>query len=319
MPPKRKRTDTDPSARKRRITPTPRPDLRPFEEILEERAQQSQSQEDHPSRGGLTPAQMRLMGLQPDPSDPSQALRRLGPPPLSPPIRPNPDFLPPPSPEDSPVQRPPLTSGTLQEDTRANRHPSNYRLDVRRCPNQPPLGFNPSPSSALQPIRPMASQMAPIGATPDIPGWQRQETALEARNNSDLSVAMTRASQFQVQRTRSAATEHATGMEIQNNADLVNAMTVARQQVQNNRAKSTQVSYHQKTQLWKTWCTRRAFSDNDIVTPSKLVLYLQEEVIPTGNRAKGKNQGAILSVSGLEGYIKPVVALYEVHILRTHF
>lgn len=60
-----------------------------------------------------------------------------------------------------------------------------------------------------------------------------------------------------------------------------------------------------------TCCEKRKFKDNIIVSDGKLLLWL-EEVIPQGNRSKSKNQGAILSEQGLEGYIKPIIELWEV-------
>jgi hypothetical protein len=168
----------------------------------------------------------------------------------------------------------------------------------------------------------MASQMAPLGATSDIALWQQEDTAIEARNNSDLSSSYTRAQMLSSQRNNSTTSttvtlQHATDMEARNNADLSHSLTRAQAQVQLNRARATQEQYHEKEKLWQEWCLKRGFRDNDIVTPAKLILWLETDVIPTGNRSKGKKNGAILSVSGLEAYIKPVVALYEVPALCT--
>jgi len=156
--------------------------------------------------------------------------------------------------------------------------------------------------------------MAPIGATSNMAPWQQNETAIAVRNNSDLSSALS-AAQMLIQSPDSDV-RHAAEMETQNNADMARAMTAAQAQVQNNRAKTTRDQYNKKQEEWEAWCNKRKFQDKATVTPSKLVLWLQEEIIPMGNRSKGKMEGAILSVSGLEGYIKPVIALYEVSSLR---
>ncbi len=48
------------------------------------------------------------------------------------------------------------------------------------------------------------------------------------------------------------------------------------------------------------------------MTENKLFFYLSNEVIPNGVQTHGKRKGTALSESGLDGYIKPVVALYKV-------
>jgi hypothetical protein len=110
---------------------------------------------------------------------------------------------------------------------------------------------------------------------------------------------------------------HAAATATRNTADMARAMTAAQAQVQNNRAKSTRDQYHKKEKEWTTWCTKREFNDTITVTGPKLQLWLQEEVIPVGNRSEGRKKGSILSTSGLESYIKPIVALYEVFPFRS--
>jgi hypothetical protein len=75
----------------------------------------------------------------------------------------------------------------------------------------------------------MASQMTPLGATSDIALWQQEDTAIEARNNSDLSSSYTRAQMLSTQRnnntTATVTLQHATDMEARNNADLSHSLT----------------------------------------------------------------------------------------------
>jgi len=56
----------------------------------------------------------------------------------------------------------------------------------------------------------------------------------------------------------------------------------------------------------------RHFEDHDTLTENKLFLYLHSEIIPNGVQTYDKRKGAALSEEGLDGYIKPVVALYKV-------
>jgi hypothetical protein len=140
--------------------------------------------------------------------------------------------------------------------------------------------------------------------------WQQNETAIAVRNNSALSGAIT-ATQMLIQSPYSDV-RHAADTQTQNIVDMARAMTAAQAQVQNNRAKSTRIQYHKKQVEWQAWCTKRKFSDTITVTGSKLILWLQDEVIPVGNRSEGIKKGAIYSTSGVESYIKPIVALWEV-------
>jgi len=57
----------------------------------------------------------------------------------------------------------------------------------------------------------------------------------------------------------------------------------------------------------------RGFKDLDTVSTGKLILWLQESVIPKGAQYKGAKRGAMLTESGLEGYVKPIIALYQVY------
>jgi hypothetical protein len=99
---------------------------------------------------------------------------------------------------------------------------------------------------------------------------------------------------------------------LRNARDLAAAKQYAEQLIRANRAASTRKTYNQKVERWKRWCIERHFEDHDTVTENKLFFYLNSEVIPNGNQTQGKRKGAALSEQGLDGYIKPVVALYKV-------
>ena len=114
--------------------------------------------------------------------------------------------------------------------------------------------------------------------------------------------------------TSLASEDTAELINIQNARDLATANRSAEQMIRANRACSTRKSYDQKISLWKRWCMDRQFEDYDTVSESKLFLYLNTEVVPKGVQTKGKRYGTALSEQGLDGYIKPIVALYKVPI-----
>jgi hypothetical protein len=93
--------------------------------------------------------------------------------------------------------------------------------------------------------------------------------------------------------------------EARNQADIASAISKAHFVSQNNRPKSTKIAYNSKQKAWKNWCMGREFEDLDTVTAGKLILWLQESVIPNGVQHKG----AMLTESGLERYVKPIIAL----------
>src|SRR5436305_12463882 len=101
--------------------------------------------------------------------------------------------------------------------------------------------------------------------------------------------------------------------EASNQADIASAISKAHFVSQNNRPKSTKVAYNSKQNAWKSWCMEREFDDLDTVSAGKIILWLQESIIPNGAQYKGAKRGAMLTESGLEGYIKPIIALYEVY------
>src|SRR5947207_205972 len=108
---------------------------------------------------------------------------------------------------------------------------------------------------------------------------------------------------------------------VNDNIELINLLNAqglaaetlsAEQLIRANRAASTRKSYNQKIERWKQWCATCNFEDHDTVTENKLFFYLSNDVIPNGVQTCGKRKGATLSEPGLDGYIKPVVALHKV-------
>jgi hypothetical protein len=106
-------------------------------------------------------------------------------------------------------------------------------------------------------------------------------------------------------------------IEAKNQADIASARYVANYHRQNDRPHNTKSNYSLKQRAWKDWCIDRGFQDLDTVTDGKLLLWLQEIVIPQGNQSSGDKRGSMLSKSGVEGYVKPIVDLYEVCVHRS--
>jgi hypothetical protein len=131
----------------------------------------------------------------------------------------------------------------------------------------------------MLPDYPMPSQMNLFGATSNNPSWEVTRINREARNQADIASAISK-------------------------AHFVS---------QNNRPKSTKIAYNSKQKAWRDWCMEREFDDLDTVSVGKLILWLQERVIPNGAQSKGVKRGVMLTESGLEGYVKPIIALYEVY------
>jgi len=101
-------------------------------------------------------------------------------------------------------------------------------------------------------------------------------------------------------------------MDIRNQAAIAEALTRANHALQSNRAENTKKLYTSKKKRWTAWCRRRAFADGETVTEGKLCLWLQEEVLKNGSQGRGNRKGSMLSPQGVEGYIKPIIDLYEV-------
>jgi len=89
-------------------------------------------------------------------------------------------------------------------------------------------------------------------------------------------------------------------------------MVVSNNYRDRDRAKSCRNQFRAKQKLWKDWCEEKGYPDHDRVSPGKLAVFLEQEVFPKGNRSKGKRNGLALSEQGIEGYIKPIVDLWEV-------
>jgi len=102
--------------------------------------------------------------------------------------------------------------------------------------------------------------------------------------------------------------------DIRNQAAIAGALTRANHMLQSNRAPNTKKAYDPKRNLWSAWCRTRKFTDGETVTEGKLCLWLQEEVFINGSQAQGDRKGSMLSPQGVEGYIKPIIALFEIPI-----
>ena len=100
--------------------------------------------------------------------------------------------------------------------------------------------------------------------------------------------------------------------DIRNQTAITEALIRANHMLQSNRAANTKKAYNPKKKLWAAWCQRRKFADDETVTEEKLCLWLQKEVLINGNQGQGDQKGAMLSPQRVEGYIKPVIELYEV-------
>jgi hypothetical protein len=109
-------------------------------------------------------------------------------------------------------------------------------------------------------------------------------------------------------------TSDAIATDVRNQAAIAGALTRANHMLQSNRAENTKKAYASKKNLWSAWCQARKFKDGETVTEGKLCLWLHEEVFVNGSQAQGDLKGSMLSPQGVEGYIKPIIALYEVPI-----
>jgi len=94
--------------------------------------------------------------------------------------------------------------------------------------------------------------------------------------------------------------------------EMTSLMVVSNNYRDRDRAKSCRNQFRAKQKLWKDWCEEKGYPDHDRVSPGKLAVFLEQEVFPKGNRSKGKRNGLALSEQGIEGYIKPIVDLWEV-------
>src|SRR5579864_5494434 len=81
-------------------------------------------------------------------------------------------------------------------------------------------------------------------------------------------------------------------IEAKNQADIASARYIANYHRQNDRPHNTKSNYSLKQHAWKDWCIDRRFQDLDTVTDGKLLLWLQEIVIPQGNQSSGDKRGS---------------------------
>ncbi|KAI8905647.1 hypothetical protein DFJ77DRAFT_422022, partial [Powellomyces hirtus] len=75
----------------------------------------------------------------------------------------------------------------------------------------------------------------------------------------------------------------------------------------------TNKSYKPEQKEWKEWCTQNQYADGHLVTEAKLLRYLQQIVVPRGNKKfKTVNGvGVALSSSSIDGYVKAITDLYK--------
>src|SRR5947207_9270942 len=176
---------------------------------------------------------------------------------------------------ESPSPKRSKHSSSPSNDKHHNDHPENKSPSPKRLRHSSPNNNN----ALILPDYPMPSQMNLFGATPNNPSWEITQINREARNQVDIASA--------ISKTHSIS--------------------------QNNHPKSTKIVYNSKQKVWKNWCIGQEFADLETVSMGKLILWLQESVIPNDAQYKGAKRGAMLTESGLEGYIKLIIALYEVY------
>jgi hypothetical protein len=175
----------------------------------------------------------------------------------------------------------PLTHQAVRDDIREQRHNIQHRAEYHAHPYQPTEPDIPMHAPLNSLVLPRPSQMQAMSATQNHPDWQTQEIARGAQNQADIAAALHEA--------RSVAEDR--------------------------RPIHTKNQYHSKQKVWDAWCVERDFPDKNTVTEGKLVLWLTKVIVPNGNRGVGPNKGSMLSTSGLDGYVKPIIALWEVPIV----
>lgn len=98
---------------------------------------------------------------------------------------------------------------------------------------------------------------------------------------------------------------------ITNNLDLQHAVQQVVSTYRAARPANTIKNYENKQVEFEKWCSTRGFVDGSVVTEGKILLYLNEVVAPRGS---GKIQDGVvlpLSAEGLQGYVKPLIDLYN--------
>lgn len=100
-------------------------------------------------------------------------------------------------------------------------------------------------------------------------------------------------------------------IDIRNQAAIAEVLTMANHMLETNRAKNTRKAYDPKKRLWFDWCKAEKFADGTTVHEGKLLLWLNKVVFAHGNQGRGQ-EGSMLTHEGVEGYIKPIIDLYQV-------
>jgi hypothetical protein len=79
------------------------------------------------------------------------------------------------------------------------------------------------------------------------------------------------------------------------------------------RPLNTKKAYNSKAAEYTTWCNERNFKDTNLVTASKVLLFLKEEIESRGNKRKKNENGTALALSGAtyEQYMKALCDLWK--------
>ncbi|KAE8225663.1 hypothetical protein CF326_g7831 [Tilletia indica] len=98
------------------------------------------------------------------------------------------------------------------------------------------------------------------------------------------------------------------------------------------RPKGTSRTYEPRQQRWKNFCAKRQFVDGVLVNEGKVLLWLQEDIIPAGNTAKAtrsskkkaktasnaqadadeeEEERAALAAKTVDGYVTAAINLYQ--------
>ena len=102
-------------------------------------------------------------------------------------------------------------------------------------------------------------------------------------------------------------TDHA----INNNLAIARAVQQVVTASLNARPKNTRRNYTSKQTLYVQWCNDHQFVDGSVVTEGKILLFLNEVVLPRGSGRQVAGVMVPLSAEGLEGYVKALVDLYS--------
>jgi len=110
-------------------------------------------------------------------------------------------------------------------------------------------------------------------------------------------------------------------MEVSVQSELDLALSNALQESLDSRPQNTLKMYQKRQHEFSSWCKSiKKFSDGDFVTEAKILLYLNEVIIPRGNTRKmgPDNKPLPLSKEGVEAYVKSIIDLYKYQITMKH-